>query len=408
MTQNAGIWITGIGTANPLGTSYEETARNLLAAKPGVHRIERFDVTRQHSKVGGLIPAIPVPPGDDEASFRQRDRMDQLVLWCAIAALRDAGLWGRQSEMRVGLVLGNGGEWLRLWEADWQVGGHRIQTPEADDRTTSQFLRRELGLSGPVLTTASACASGNYALSEARKWVQRGWVDFCLAGAVDLTLTPMGLAAFGNLRALSTKRNDRPETASRPFDKDRDGFVMSEGGAIFVIEPEAAARRRGAKGFADLIGFGSRSDAFHLVIPSSDPEPMAGSMRQAMAEAHIAPDDVGYVNAHATSTPIGDVGESRAVRLALGDAAARVPVSSTKGMTGHLVCAAAAVETIACIAAFEQQAVPPTINLDELDPDCAGLCHVANQSQPRPVRVALNNSFGFGGSNTCMALRKIP
>ncbi len=402
-----GIWITGIGTANPLGTSYAETARHLLAGTPGVHRIERFDVTRQHSKVGGLVREIPVPPGHDATEFRQRDRMDQLVLWCGIEALRDAGLWGRQSESRVGLVLGNGGEWLRLWEADWQAGGRRIQNPEVDHYTTAQSLKRELGLTGPVLTTASACASGNYALAEARKWVQRGWVDLCLVGAVDLTVTPMGLSAFGNLRALATKRNDRPEAASRPFDKDRDGFVMAEGGAIFVLEPERTARKRGTRGYADLIGFGSRSDAFHMVIPSSDPEPMAGAMRQALADAGLSPQQVDYINAHATSTPIGDAGESRAIRLALGDAAATIPVSSTKGMTGHLVCAAAAMETIACIAAFEHETIPPTINLDELDPECAGLNHIANQAQPREVRIALNNSFGFGGSNTCLALRKI-
>jgi 3-oxoacyl-[acyl-carrier-protein] synthase II len=402
-----GIWITGIGTANPLGTSYKETARHLLAGTPGVHRIERFDVKHQHSQVGGLVREIPVPPEHDQAAFRRLDRMDQLVLWCGISALRDAGLWGKQSESRVGLVLGNGGEWLRLWEADFVAGNRRIQNPEVDDHTTAQFLKRELGLTGPVLTTASACASGNYALAEARKWVQRGWVDLCLVGAVDLTVTPMGLSAFGNLRALSTKRNDRPESASRPFDKDRDGFVMSEGGAIFVLEPERAARKRGAKGYADLIGFGSRSDAFHMVIPSSDPEPMAGAMRQALADAGLSPEQVNYVNAHATSTPIGDAGESRAIRLALGDAATTIPVSSTKGMTGHLICAAAAMETIACIAAFEHQTIPPTINLDEIDPECAGLNHVANQAQSRPVRVALNNSFGFGGSNTCLALRQI-
>ena len=207
MSQRQGVWITGIGTANPLGTSYAETARNLLAGTPGVRAVDRFDVTQQHSKIAGQVPVIPAPVVGSFPDFARLDRMDQLALWCGTEALRNSGWWGRQSEVRMGLVLGNGGEWLRLWEADRIAGGERIHQPERDDRTTAQFLARTLGLTGPVLTTASACASGNYALSEARKWVLRGWVDVCLVGAVDLTLGPMGLSAFGNLRALSTKRN---------------------------------------------------------------------------------------------------------------------------------------------------------------------------------------------------------
>ena len=407
MSSATGTWITGIGTANPLGTNYSDTAHNLLAGKPGVQIVKRFDPSRSNSHIAGLVSQIPTPVGWETTAFQKRDRMEQLGLWCAISALQDAGWWGRQSEVRMGLVLGNGGEWLRRWEADRQAGGRCIQHPEQDSQTIAQFLKRELGLSGPSMTTAAACASGNFALAEARRWIMRGWVDVCLVGAIDLTVSPMGMAAFGNLRALSTKRNSEPEKASRPFDQDRDGFVMSEGGAIFVLEAESSARSRGAKGYADLIGFGASSDASHLVIPSSDPEPMADAIRQAIAEAHLSPDQIDYINAHATSTPLGDAGEARAIRLAIGEAASRTAVSSTKGMTGHLICAAAAVEGIACIASFENNAVPPTINLDNLDPECAGLCHVANQSQNRTVRVALNNSFGFGGSNTCLALRKV-
>ncbi|MCX7700887.1 MAG: beta-ketoacyl-[acyl-carrier-protein] synthase family protein, partial [Gemmataceae bacterium] len=391
------VWITGIGTANPLGTSYAETAANLLAGRCGITRVERFDADRLHSKVGGFIAEIPCPPSLDPKPFRQRDRMEQLTLWCAWSALHDAGLLDELGSLRVGVVLGNGGAWLRLWEADWAAGGRRIQQPESDQRTTVQILRDDLPLDGPVLTTAAACASGNYALAEAWKWLKRGWVDVCLAGAVDLTVSPMGMAAFGNLRALSTKFNNEPSRSSRPFDVDRDGFVMSEGGAMFVLEPESRARKRGALGRAWIRGFGARSDAFHLVIPSSDSEPMAAAMRRALQDAELNPEDIDYVNAHATSTPIGDVGEARAIRMALGEHAAKVAVSSTKGMTGHLICAAAAVETIACLAAFEHQAVPPTINLDQLDPECAGVGHVANEARPHPVRRAMNNSFGFGG-----------
>lgn len=401
------IWITGIGTANPLGTSYAETAANLLAGRCGITRVERFDADRLHSKVGGFIAEIPCPPSVDPVAFRQRDRMEQLTLWCAWSALHDSGLLDELASLRMGVVLGNGGEWLRLWEADWAAGGRRIQQPESDQRTTVQILRDDLQLNGPVLTTAAACASGNYALAEAWKWLKRGWVDVCLAGAVDLTVSPMGMAAFGNLRALSTKFNNEPSRSSRPFDVDRDGFVMSEGGAVFVLEPESRARKRGAVGRAWIRGFGARSDAFHLVIPSSDSEPMADAMRRALHDAELNPEDIDYVNAHATSTPIGDVGEARAIRMALGEHAAKVAVSSTKGMTGHLICAAAAVETIACLAAFEHQAIPPTINLDQLDPECAGLGHVPHEARPQRVRRAMNNSFGFGGSNTCLILEKL-
>jgi 3-oxoacyl-[acyl-carrier-protein] synthase II len=401
------IWITGVGTANPLGVGYNETAKNLLQGCCAITHVTRFPAERLHSKVGGFVNHIPCPNIFDENMFRQRDRMEQLALWCAWSALVDAGLWEQVGKLRIGVVLGNGGEWLRLWEADWTAGGRRIQNPEADQRTTAQIIREELHLRGPVLTTAAACASGNYALSEAWKWVRRGWVDVCLAGAVDLTVTPMGMSAFGNLRALSTKFNAEPARASRPFDKDRDGFVMSEGGAIFVLEPATRARRRGVISRARLSGFGARSDAYHLVIPSTDSEPMATAMTLALQDARLRPEDIDYINAHATSTPVGDAGESRAIRLALGEQASRTAVSSTKGMTGHLICAAAAVETIACLAALEHQAVPPTINLDDLDPDCAGLDHVAHESRSQPVRRVMNNSFGFGGSNTCLILEKV-
>lgn len=400
-------WITGIGTANPLGMSYGETAGNLLAGRSGVESVRRFDPSRSNSQIAGLVNHIPTPDGWESAKFQKLDRMEQLGLWCSISALKDAGWWGRQSDVRMGLVLGNGGEWLRLWESDRQPGGRGLARPEQDSRTIAQFLKTELGLTGPSLTTAAACASGNFALAEARRWLLRGWVDVCLVGAVDLTVTPMGMAAFGNLRALSTKRNHEPAKASRPFDQDRDGFVMAEGGAMFVLESPAAIAQRSPKVYADLIGFGASSDASHLVIPSSDPSPMADAIRQALMEARMSPEQIDYINAHATSTPLGDVGEARAIRSALGEAAPHVAVSSTKGMTGHLICAAAAMEAIACIAAFENQAIPPTINLENLDPECAGLGHVANHALERKVRVAINNSFGFGGSNTCLIMQKV-
>ena len=230
--------------------------------------------------------------------------------------------------------------------------------------------------------------------AQARRWVQRGWVDICLAGACDRSITPMGMAGFGNLGALA-KRNDAPAAASRPFDRGRDGFVMGEGGAIFVLEPARLARRRGARAYAEIAGVGATSDAFHIVIPSNDPAPCVRSMRLALADARIAPDALDYINAHATSTPVGDAFEARALREVLGRASRTVPVSSTKSMTGHLLSATAAVEALACLAAFQHQAVPPTINLDDPDPDC-DLCHVPHEARPQAVRNRYFHLFGFG------------
>ncbi|MBY0396891.1 MAG: beta-ketoacyl-[acyl-carrier-protein] synthase family protein, partial [Thermoleophilia bacterium] len=262
-----------------------------------------------------------------------------------------------------------------------------------------------LAMTGPGATVAAACASGNVALAQARRWIERGWVDVCLAGACDRSITPMGMAGFGNLGALS-KRNEAPEAASRPFDRWRDGFVMGEGGAFFVLESAASARRRGARAYGELAGAGATSDAHHLVIPSSDPGPCVRSMKMALDDAGLDPADLDYINAHATSTPVGDVFEARAIRQVLGEAADRVPVSATKSMTGHLLSAASAVEALACLIAIDRGAIPPTINLDDPDPDC-DLAHVAGRPIERPVRTALSNSFGFGGSNICVVFRAV-
>ena len=235
--------------------------------------------------------------------------------------------------------------------------------------------------------------------------MRHGLADVVLAGGCDLWLTPMALAGFGNLRVLS-RRNDAPAAASRPFDRDRDGFVMGEGGAMLALEPAAAARRRSARAYADLAGCGATGDASHLVIPSPDPAPAVRAVRRAMADAGVAPDEVGYINAHGTATLVGDRTEAKIIHEVLGPATAAVPVSSTKSMTGHLLSAAAAVEALACLVALDRQAVPPTINLDHPDPEC-DLCHVPHVAQERPVRVVVSNSFGFGGCNNCVVLRKV-
>ena len=399
------VWITGVGTATPLGITFAAAADGFLAGKSAVRPVTRIDVARHPCRIAASLDVLPPPPGWDEKAFADLDRSGQLFLWCAVQALRDAGLWERRSDLRIGLVLGCGGECILTWEEDWQAGGRSVHHPELERPSVLDGVRRRLGLTGPATTVAAACASGNVAVAVARRWLALGWVDVCVAGGGDRAVTPMCLGGFGNLGALSS-RNEDPPAASRPFDRDRDGLVLGEGGALFVLESAARARRRGARVYAEVAGFGASSDAYHMVIPSTNPGPAATAVRRALADAAVNPDEVDYVNAHATSTPVGDAAEARALKTVFGAAAARVHVSATKSMTGHALSGAAAVDAVACLTALERQTLPPTINLTDPDPEC-DLCHVAREARPHPVRVVISNSFGFGGSNTCLVLRAV-
>jgi 3-oxoacyl-[acyl-carrier-protein] synthase II len=405
VSDRTAVWITGVGAATPLGNRYEQIADNLLAGRSGVRTVTAFDVSQHPSQIAGQIDPVPCPSGWDPEAFSQIHELEQLALWCCSQALVDAGWWERRQEVRVGLVLGVGAELQVMWETDSIKGGNLIYEPERYRESLVHRAGSKLGISGPAVTVSAACASGNHALAAARRWLELGIVDVCLAGACDMCATPMGLAGFGNLRALS-RRNSEPAKASRPFDRNRDGFVMGEGGAMFVLETATSARRRSARVYAEVAGCGASSDAHNMVIPSPNAEPAKVAMRQALADARLAPSEVDYVNAHATSTPVGDVAEARVLEGVFGEALPKIPVSSTKSMTGHLLTAAAAVEALSCLVAMERNAVPPTINLDDPDPEC-DLCHVPNQSRPHPVRVAVSNSFGFGGSNTCLILKAV-
>lgn len=403
MVSDGPIWITGVGAATPLGCGLAEIESNLLAGRSGVTRVTRFPTDDYPSRIAAQLGEIPAPPDGDPRALAAMTPLDRLALWCGQTALRDAGLWGAHRELRVGLVLGLGAEWMFLWETDDLAGGGRLHDPGQDREATIERARRALGLSGPTLGLSAACASGNHAIEVARHWLRLGLVDVCVAGACDLAVTPIGLATFGNLRALS-RRNDDPIAASRPFDRGRDGFVLGEGGVAFVLERSDDARRRSAAAYAEVAGYGSSSDAHHHVIPSPDPSPAVSAVRRALADARIDPDEVDHINAHATGTPVGDAAEAAVLRIVLGDEAARVPVSSTKSLTGHMLTAAGAFEALACLTAMRHQAIPPTINLDEPDVE---LCLVANEARPHRVRVAVSNSFGFGGSNTSLVLRAV-
>jgi 3-oxoacyl-[acyl-carrier-protein] synthase II len=397
------IWITGVGAATPLGCGLAEIEWNLLAGRSGVSLVTRFPTEDYPSRIAAQIGRIPALPGCDPRAFSARNPLDQLAQWCAATALRDAGLWGPHREARVGLVLGLGAEWMFLWETDDLGGGTRLYDPDQDRDSTIERTRRALDFSGPVLALSAACASGNHAMEVGRHWLRLGLVDVCVAGACDLAVTPIGLATFGNLRALS-RRNTDPAAASRPFDRGRDGFVLGEGGVAFVLERSGDARRRTANAYAEVAGYGSSSDAHHHVIPSPDPAPAVAAVRQALADARIEPGRVDHVNAHATGTPVGDAAEAVVLRLVFGEDTDRIPVSSTKSLTGHMLTAAGAFEALACLTALRHQTIPPTLNLDDPDVD---LCLVAHEAQPHRVRVAVSNSCGFGGSNTSLVLRAV-
>lgn len=394
------VWITGAGITSSLGSDVGTFGDNLLAGRSPVQVVVDPHPAGDFRSPGCLLPPTPVPAGWLESDFRKLTPAQQAALWCCSAALKNAG-WDQRDDVRIGLVLGVGGEWVNHWENDRAAGGNDLH----ESRETESLLsltRARLGLRGPSTTVAAACASGNYSLAVARNWIQRGLVDVCVAGGVEV-VTPICRSTFHNLRALSRRTAD-VQAASRPFDRDRDGFVMGEGAAAFVLESEIVARRRGANALAEVAGFGASSDAFHMIIPSKDPQSAVQAMRSALADAQVTPAEVSYVNAHAPGTPVGDDAEARALQCVFGSHTAVTPVSSTKSITGHLLSAAASIEALASITAIQRQALPPTINLDDPEHD---LCHIRHHSQSAAVRVVVSNSFGFGGSNTSLVLRKV-
>jgi 3-oxoacyl-[acyl-carrier-protein] synthase II len=404
MANEQPVWITGIGAVSPLGSDFIEISASLLAGKSAIRPVTGFDASEHPCQIAGQLSLPECPAEIDADDYNSGFPLDQCAIWCCLQSLKDAGLWSERFTVRIGLVLGVAAEAMSHWDSDLRRGGSLIHDISQLRSSTATIAWRALGLRGPTMSVAAACASGNHALAQARDWIQMGLVDVCLAGACDMGVTPYSLASFGNLRALS-RRNDAPAAALRPFDSDRDGMVLGEGGAVFVLESAKRAQARSRDAYAELAGVGTTSDAYHLVIPSPDPTYSVAAMRQALAMANLHPEEVDYVNAHATGTPVGDVCEARALHAVFGDSCSQVPVSSTKSMTGHLLGAAAAIEALACLTAMTYGAIPPTINLDHPDPAC-NLRHVANTAQDRNVRVAMSNSFGFGGHNTSLLLRR--
>ena len=407
------VVITGIGVVTPVGKDRASYWDALKAGRSGIDRITAFDAADYDCKIAGEVKDFNATPFfNNPKDVRRTDRYTQLAMAASKLAIADSGIdLEKVDRTRFGVVIGSGIGGLKTLEDQHTVlmnkGPGRISPfmiPMMISNMASGLTSMELGLCGPNFSTVSACATACHALGEAWRMIQHGEADIFLAGGAEATIVPLGIGGFSAMKALST-RNDEPQRASRPFDKDRDGFVMGEGSGVLVIEELEHAKRRGAHIYCELAGYGLSADAYHMTSPLPEGEGAARCMRMAMDKAGVSPEDVDYVNAHGTSTGMGDICETKAIKAVFGQHAKNgLLVSSTKSMIGHLLGAAGSVEMAACIMAICEGVVPPTINLDNPDPEC-DLDYVPHVARERKVRVAINNSFGFGGHNATLVAK---
>jgi 3-oxoacyl-[acyl-carrier-protein] synthase II len=404
--------VTGLGIISPVGLSIAEAWRNILAGNSGVRPITAFDVSEFPVRFGGTIEGFEVTDYISKKDARKMDTFIHYGVAAGIQAIRDAGLEiNGQNAERIGVSIGSGIGGLpgieRNYHAYLQGGPRKISpffVPGNIINMISGNLSIMYGLKGPNIAMVTACTTGTHSIGEAARIITYGDADVMVAGGAEMATTPTGLGGFAAVKALST-RNDDPETASRPWDRDRDGFVLGDGAGVMVLEEYESARARGATIYAELVGYGMSGDAHHMTQPSENGEGAARCMRNALRDAGLNPDQVDYVNAHGTSTPAGDVAEVRAIKTALGEHAGRIAVSSTKSMTGHLLGAAGGVEAIFSVLAIRDQVAPPTINQFTADPAC-DLDFVPNQARNMKIDVAISNSFGFGGTNGTVVFKK--
>jgi 3-oxoacyl-[acyl-carrier-protein] synthase II len=390
---------------SPLGNSVAEAWQNALAGKPGITRITRFDPSRLASQIAGEVKGFDVAPYLSPKEARRMDLFIHYGMAAGLQAWREAGVQVTpQNAERIGINYGSGIGGLPLIEAQHheleEKGPRRLSPffiPGTIINMTAGLLSIEIGAKGPNLAMVTACTTSTHCLGEAMKSIRYGEADIMIAGGSEAVVTELAIGGFASARALST-RNDDPATASRPWDKERDGFVLGEGAGAMVLEEYEHAKARGARIYCELAGYGVSADAFHMTAPSEDGDGAFRCMRNAVKDAAVELSDIHYINAHGTSTPLGDIAETRAVKRLLGERAASVAVNSTKSMTGHLLGAAGAVEAVFTALAIRDQVSPPTINLRTPDPDC-DLDYVPNTARKLPIRVALSNSFGFGGTN---------
>ena len=407
------VVVTGMGVVTPLGHELNSFWQNLIAGQCGIDKIKAFDTSGFATQIAGevkefdLTPAFPSPK-----EIRRTDRYAQFAIYAAWSALKDSGLdLSRENLDEAGVMIGSGIGGLATTTDQHKIllerGPGRMSPftiPMLISNMASGLISMYHNLRGPNFATCSACATANHAIGEAWRTIKAGDAEIMFAGGSEAAIIPIGIGGFCAMRAMST-RNDDPQHASRPFDKDRDGFVMGEGAGVLVLEELEHAKKRGAQIYCELSGYGNTADAHHLTAPSPGGEGAARSMKMALRSAGLNPADVSYINAHGTSTPQGDIAETQAIKSVFGDHAKKLAVSSTKGATGHMLGAAGAVETAACVLAIKFNIVPPTINYQTPDPEC-DLDYVPNVAREMPVNAIVNNSFGFGGHNSTIAAKK--
>jgi 3-oxoacyl-[acyl-carrier-protein] synthase II len=404
------VVITGMGVVSPLGSTCEALWKNLVEGASGIKIIpELHDLT---VTMGGPAHGFDPTRYLGAKELRHLDRYCQMAVTAGMDAYEAAALTPQTyTEDRIGIMIGTGAGGLSSLEeqhrAFLEKGPRRVSpltVPMFIVNMAAGMLAVRIGAKGPGMDVSSACATGGHALALACRLIQSGDADCMIAGGIEACLTPFAVSAFAAMKALST-RNDEPEKASRPFDRDRDGFVMAEGGAVMVLETYTRAKARGARILAKIAGIGMTQDAYHMVAPDPEASAVVYAMQAALNKAGISPEDIGYINAHGTSTPLNDKTETLAIKKVFGQQAYQVPVSSTKSMTGHLIGGAAGLETAICVMAMQNGMLPPTINLDNPDPEC-DLDYIPGRARARDVRYSMNNAFAFGGQNICLVLEK--
>ena len=416
------VVVTGLGLVTPLGADVETVWANILASKSGAGRITRFDASDQKCLIACEVKPPDHPYGFDpgkRVDHKVQRQVDPFIIYgidAAGQAIEDAGLTAmtEAERFRAGCSIGSGIGGLPGIESESLVlhekGPTRVSPHFVHGRLINLISGQvsiKYGLMGPNHAVVTACSTGAHSIGDAARMIALDDADVMLAGGAEGTICPIGIAGFAQARALSTAFNDQPEKASRPYDKDRDGFVMGEGAGVVVLEEYERAKARGAKIYAEVIGYGLSGDAYHVTAPHPEGSGAFRAMEMALRRAGLSPSDIDYINAHGTSTPMGDELELGAVRRLFGDAIKNVSMSSTKSAIGHLLGGAGAVETIFCILALRDQIVPPTLNLDNPSDSCEGVDLVPHVAKKREVRAVLNNSFGFGGTNASLVLRKV-
>ncbi len=407
------VVITGLGVVTPLGHDLNTFWQNLITSQCGIDKITAFDASAFATQVAGEVKNFdPAPAFPSPKEIRRTDRYSQFGVYAAWSALKDSGLeLDKENLDEIGVMLGSGIGGLATTTEQHNIllqrGPGRMSPftiPMLIGNMASGLISMYFNLRGPNFATCSACATANHAIGEAWRTIKAGDAQVMLAGGSEAAVIPIGIGGFCAMKAMST-RNDDPKTASRPFDQDRDGFVMGEGSGVLVLEELEHAKKRGAQIYCEIAGYGNTADAHHLTSPSPGGEGAARCMKMALRTGGLNLTDVSYINAHGTSTPQGDICETQAIKTVFGDHARKLCVSSTKGATGHMLGAAGAVEMAACTLAIKHGIVPPTINLQNPDPEC-DLDYVANTAREMPVNAIVNNSFGFGGHNSTIAAKK--